>query len=273
MALYEFANIHVFDNSPRAERGLEQPNPAILSHPVGLSQTSHVENNRDANWDGIQATNVDVEEFIDPGFRYLDEGMKNYWSDLRVPTKDSSRFVKVKIAGAAKGIQIWADDLKNGRVVLPVLSISRGSHTWNAQKFSPPYINLRGKFTSRDRRKIIKDYRPVPYNITYTLTLWAEHKRDAENAIYQIMVRFNPLALFKVSDGHWSGNIEMHLGDIVDVSDKEVAADQYAKVRYEIPITAEAWLALPSQVTSTVLGHVNRIREKVGGVDRINQLF
>lgn len=263
MSIYEFTRTYTFDYSPRATRGIHQPDPGISFNPIAISQDSHIEGGRKINWEGLQTPNVDVEEFIQPGFRYLDDAMKHYWSDLRIPSKDSSRFVRVKIAGAAKDIQIWVNDLKNGRVELPVLSVSRTSHSYNVQKFSPPYINLRTRFTDKTRRRAIKDFRPVPYIVNYELTLWAEHKRDAENALYQMLIRFNPMAIIRATDGHWTGNVEMHINDTNDLSDKELGAEQFAKVRYSVSIKAEAWLALPSQVTSTVLGHVSRIRESI----------
>lgn len=270
MGLYRFTNLYNFNDSPRTGRGIQQPDPHINNHPLGMSQSAHVQGGRNTNWDGIQTPNEDVEEFVQPGFRYLDQAMKNYWSDIRVPTRDAVRFVKVKVAGANKGLQIWIDDLKNGRAQLPVLSVSRGSHTWNADKFSPPYINLRSRFVNPDRTRVAKDFRPVPYIVNYNLTIWAEHKRDAENALYQMLIRFNPMAIFRASDEHWVGNIEMKMGDVNDTSDKEANAEEYAKVRYEIPIIAEAWLALPSQVIPTVLGNVTNIGERV---DRLDRLF
>ena len=46
-----------------------------------------------------------------------------------------------------------------------------------------------------------------------------------------------------------------------DTSEKEAGFDQKANTRYEVTMTAEAWLPLPELVVPTILGHANVVRE------------
>lgn len=277
MAVYEFSSLFTFANDPRGigpggVAGVTIPNPIINPYMPGVSQSSHVEGGRVANtWEGNRVHPGDVEEFLMPGFRFLDSAMKNYWSDLRIPTSDAYRFIRAKISGMSRGVQIWNEDLKHGRITLPVISISRTAHKYNPNKFSPPYGYLRKRFVNRERSRVALSYRPVPYNVDYALTIWAAHKRDAEYALYQILLRFNPLAELRASDDHNIGNVQMILNDSSDDSDKDASAEQLAKVKYSVTYTAEAWLSMPEQIVPTILGHVETVNERTrSGYDRLS---
>lgn len=261
MAIHDFKRSYTFQNIPKADAGGLEANPSLETHPPALEQSSHVGGRTPILWEAGRTRPVEVEEFLQDGFHYLDEAMKLYWSDIRIPTKDSYRFMRTKVAGASKTIQIWTDDLKHGRVELPVMSISRTGATFNTEKFSPPYLPINRRFVNKQRSRVAKIFRPEPWLVNYTLIVWSNWKRDAENALYQINTRLNPLAEFKVDDGHISGNVQ--LKDLIwaDSSDKEATADQYAKVKYEFSMTAEAWLALPEQIVPTILGTVQVIKE------------
>lgn len=201
------------------------------------------------------------QEFLIPGFRTLDEGVKNYFSGMLIPTKDSYRSMNVKIAGGDKSLMVWRDSLSDGRVVLPVCSVNRTGHEFDKDKFSPPYMSMSKKYINgrMDRVALVK--RPVSYLVKYELIVWTESKRDAEYINYQILTRFNPLAQFKMSDDHISGCVVLHLDGATDASEKEASADKKAKTRYEYSISAEAWLPLPEIIVPTILGHSTSVRE------------
>jgi len=233
----------------------------------GIKQLSHVEDGRNPlDGNDFLSYPSDVEEFLIPGFRSLDDAMKQYWSGIRVPTKDSYRFMRVKIAGGDKSLLIWADDLKEGRARLPLATISRERHEFNAEKFSPPYRHLGYRYLNTGKSLVAQYKRPVPYNVDYTVTIWAERKRDAEYIQYQALTRFNPLAEFRMSDGRIQGNIQMKFGGSTDASEKETGFDQHANVRYEFSFTAEAWLPLPETITPVVRGQVTTFNEKIGSI-------
>jgi hypothetical protein len=256
MAVYEFGSQFTFNNVPRVD-GFTQPNPHIDLHPPGLSQSSHVEGGRTPlAWEEHRAESSDLEDFIGRGFRYLDGAMKNYWADIRIPTKDSSRFVRTKIAGMQKSLEIWTEDLKHGRVKLPVISISRTGQEFNPNKFTPPYEPVAKRYVNTARSMVALTYRPTPYIVNYILSIWTETKRDAEYILPQILTRFNSLAELTVSDEHIVGNVQMLFKGSTDNSDKEAVAEQHAKIKYEVAYAAEAWLSLPRKVMPTILGHV-----------------
>lgn len=202
-----------------------------------------------------------VEEYLSPGFRALDEAVKQYWTGIRVPTKDSYRFMRVKVAGGSKSILIWKGDLKDGRTKLPVASLSRTSHEFFKDKFSPSYLPMTHRYLNTEGTLAAKVFRPVPYLVTYELGVWTEHKRDAEYIQYQILTRFNPLAELFMFDGKIKGSVQMKLTSAADSSDKEIGSDTSAKVKYDYSFTCEAWLPLPEVIVPTVAGRVTYTNE------------
>ena len=241
--------------------------PHGLNQIPGVSQLSHVEGGRNP-FDGtdLLAYPSHLEEYLIPGFRSLDYSMKQYWSGMRVPTKDNYRFMRVKVAGGDKSLLIWADDLKEGRARLPVAAISREGHEFNPEKFSPAYHAMTARYLSTRYDQAAKVYRPTPWLVDYNLVVWAERKRDAEYILYQTLTRFNPLAEFRMFDGKIEGGIQIRFGGSTDASDKETGFDQHAAVRYEINMTAEAWLPIPEKIVKTVLGRVTTLQERVGEI-------
>jgi hypothetical protein len=241
--------------------------PDGLKEIPAIRQLSHAEGGRNP-FDGSDflAYPYHLEEFLQPGFRSLDDSMKLYWSGIRVPTKDSYRFMRVKIAGGDKSLLIWNDDLKEGRARLPLAAISREGAEFNPEKFSPPYHAMTARYLSRRGDQAAKVFRPTPWLVDYKFIIWAEHKRDAEYILFQTLTRFNPLAEFRMFDGKIEGNVQLRFGGSTDASDKETGFDQHANVRYEVTTTAEAWLPLPEKIVKTVLGRVVNLQERLGQI-------
>jgi len=264
--------IYDFGADFSVKQGSTQVPPQQIPHGLrqipGIQQLSHVEGGRvGISGDGdVPIYPYHLEEYLQPGFRSLDDSMKQYWSGIRVPTKDSYRFMRVKIAGGDKSVLIWNDDLVEGRVRLPVAAISRENHEFNPEKFSPPYHAMTARYLSSRGDQVAKIYRPTPWLVEYNLTIWAEHKRDVEYILYQVLTRFNPLAEFRMFDGKLEGNVQLRYGGSTDASDKEAGFDTDAKVRYEVTTTAEAWLPLPEKIVKTVLGRVVNLQEAVGEI-------
>ena len=206
-----------------------------------------------------------IKETLERGFWSMDGGVKRYFEQIQVPTADSTRPLTVRVAGGDKTFLIWTQDLRSGRIKLPVLSVNRTAWRFNAQKFSPPYHSMTRKMACTDGSRIVLTYRPWPCLIDYTLSFWTERKRDMEYIMQQVLIRFNPLAEFTVQDeGGLVGNVQMRLGECTDNSDIDIGAEDLAKVRYDVNITIEGWLPLPEKVLPTVLGKVMTLHEQDG---------
>lgn len=265
MPVYDFqSNLSVTPKTGFPTQEVEL-RPALPVIPIGVKQLSDVQGGRvDIDSEDLGVHPDYVEEFSMPGFRALDSAMKKYWSGLRIPTKDSFRMVRVKIAGGDKSLMVWNDDLREGRVKLPVVSINRLSYKFHKENYSPPYLSMGRRYTSNRLDRVAKIKRPIPYLVEYEFIVWTEFKREAEYLLYQISTRFNPLATFWMYDEHLEGVVTLHLDGMTDASDKEAPADEKAKIRHEYKMTAEAWLPLPETIVPTIMGRVAAIGEVDG---------
>lgn len=260
--IHNFASTYIFESKINVQTspGTFEPGDDINQYISGAEKNSDIEGGKiSVGVEVDKSEPIDSYEALHPGFRYLDKALKEYWGDIRIPigrNTEKFRFMRVKVAGAQRGIGIWTDDLKNGRTKLPVAALNRTGHTFNPAKYTPAYNAAFRQFTSprRDRMKLF--YRPTPYIVDYSLSIWSETKTDAEYALYQIMTRFNPLAELNVSDGHWTSAVQLESSGITDDSEKEGGSDSYAKILYNISFKAEAWLSLPEQIAPTILGVV-----------------
>ncbi len=261
MAIYEFRH----DLRVQPQTQMTGPGPGNV--PTTQKQLSHAQGGRTRLHTGGQVIDpTDVEDFLMPGFHALDGAMKMYWSGMRVPTIDAYRFCRIKVAGGDPTLLTWRDDLMNGRVRLPVASLSQTKAEFNKDRFNPAYHPMVMRYPNKRGDRVILVYKPVPWLVEYTMSVWAEFKRDAEYIKYQVLTRFNPLAVFKMSDNHIQGDVTLRFGGYNDQSDKEATFDQHRMIKYDFSMTAEAWLPLPERLVPTVLGHVLSVKDPGGDV-------
>lgn len=259
--------IHDFSFVPRKSRSggkVKETDPSIPpkvpGHPdIGKETTITYDPSNKA----IQES---VREILPKGFKSLDEGIKNYFSDIKIPTKDNFRNMATRVAGGDKTFLFWKQNMDSNRIKLPVMSINRTALRWDSTRFSPPYIEMTRRFVSSESGRIEMSYRPWPCKVDYTNSIWSERKEDAEYALYQIVTRFNPLAEFTIEFGTLRGNVRGEIGEISDNSDIDIGAEELPKVRYDVNFTFEAWLPLPSKVVPAVLGRVGTFNEYSGAI-------
>ena len=207
-------------------------------------------------------TAEEVHEILPQGLRTMDRGIKNYFSGMRVPTKDGVKLMAVRITGGDKPYLIWKQDLIRGRIQLPVMSIKRDSDEFNVEKFSPAHFHyLEKRFADESMTRIILSYRPIPLKINYSLSVWAEFKRDLEYINYQIKRRFNPIAQYDVEDEYLRCSCVLLCNGSQSTSDDEVPADQRQNKRFDVSIVMEGYLPLPVKVVPSILGRVTTMKD------------
>ena len=237
--------------------GVPEPKPAI-------PQTLKVEQKRDDIWFENQNINksMQVHDILPQGYKTLDRGLKNYFSGMRVPTLDGVKLMGCRVSGADKPYMVWAQDLKRGRVVLPVMAIKRDGDEIFIEKFSPAHHHYFSKrFIDTDKTMIALTYRPLACKVNYTISIWGEFKRDLEYIIYQIRSRFNPLAEFRVEDEYNRMSLICHYNGMTTAFDDEVPADQRGNKRYDISIMMEGYLPLPEKIVPAILGNVTTLED------------
>jgi hypothetical protein len=241
------------------EDGRLQRRPATSAIPTAIDAEK-----RTTLWFERQNVNLpeEIREFLPIGYRTMDRGLKNYFSGIQVPTKDGIKMMGVRISGGDKPYLVWAQDLRLGRVTLPVMSVRRENDEFNFQKFSPAHFHWMSKrFLDPEGTRIALAYRPIPSLINYSLSVWAEHKRDLEYINYQVRTRFNPVAEFMVEDEHMRGSVFLKYSGMTVSVDDEMPPDQRANKRYDYSIQMEGWLPIPEKVVPSILGRVMSLKD------------
>jgi hypothetical protein len=258
MSLYQFDFTARTNSPPGAPESKPQFTPLIqLPDLTGKTQIAY---------DKINVGPEDVRNMLAVGFETVDNAIKTWLSDLVVPTKDGVKKVTIRVPRGDKTILVWKQDLIEGRVKLPVLSVHRNNVEFHAEKFSPPYIRMNKRFADNPGSRLVLTYRPRQFLVEYQLSYWSEFKADNEYISYQLMTRFDPLAEIHIADGFMQGNLIMKYNGCTDSSDIEAARDLQAKVRYDLSMTAEAWLPLPEKLMPSILGKVQTLQEEGGEI-------
>jgi len=259
MPIYKFSFGPDKENNPASLRSAEERlggktpiQPIKISRqpdPIIKEENLEEDINRDAEV---------VTRYLAKGFHTHDRGIKEYFSNILIPDRDTGfHKMDVKIAGGDKTIMAWQQDRENARVKLPVMSINRENAEFDSTKFSPTHLPMARRFVDSDRSKIEFIYRPTPWLIVYSLTVWAERKTDAEYVLSQILTRFNPMAQWYVEDEKLKGVVDAWLNTYTDSSDIDVSPEEHPLVRYDYSIRASCWIPLPTKIVPSILGKVD----------------
>lgn len=211
----------------------------------------------------------EVREAYPAGFELMDRGIKNYFSGIRIPRGKGNEgydILPVRIAGADGDALIYSDqNLIGGRFKLPILAITRTNEDFDNKRYSPP---LRPIFRHmlKNGKKSELVYRPVPYIISYSIDLMAEHKREAEHALYAIISKINPIGSYFMEEPSMgiSHEVIIHPGTNTDASDLEADSNTRAYVKKVITVTMEGWLPTPTKVVPNILAKPLFIKEGIG---------
>lgn len=202
----------------------------------------------------------EVREVMTRGFFVVDEGMKNWLSGIKVPIADSYKVASVHVVNQDRSILSWAQEFFDGRVPLPVISIKRDSWKFDGTRYHPPFHPYIRQYTDDSKRRMRLIYRPIPFSIEYSISIWCEYKQDAEYINTNILKRSSPQGIFYVQDEIMKQIVRVVHNSSSDNSDIEIVKDR-AKVMYDMSITADYAIPINEKIVPTVLGRVVSIKE------------
>lgn len=208
--------------------------------------------------DNIDSTTV-IEEPPRYGFAAIDAALKDYFSNIVIPTKDGTKTVEVRISGGQKGFLFFQQQLARGRnrVKLPILNLNRTSMTFNPNKYSPPHFYAHKQIIDRDKFMGRKFFRNWPFLINYSCGIWSATKADAELIIQEIFPRFDPLASIPIETNDTVGTLQAKLGGCNDNTTVEAGPEDPVKVNYEFALECEGWLQIKTIKAPLIRGIVS----------------
>jgi len=211
----------------------------------------------------------DVRETYPIGFKLMDRGIKNYFSGIRIPVGSGAEhytILPVRITAADPDTLIYSDQhLRGGRIEYPFLAITRTDESFDNKRYSPPIRPIfRHMLKSGKKSELV--YRPAPYLIDYTLDIVAEHKSEAEYALFSIIAKLNPIGSFFLEERSMgmAHEVILHPGSSTDNSDLETDANTRQYIRKTITLKMEGWLPTPTKVVPNILAKPLAIKEGIG---------
>lgn len=255
--------IHPFNFSPKnLDAGVRLESTPVM--PVKLQNQPNLNRVQSIDHDPINVATEDVNNVFPIGTKTMDRGVKEFFSDIDVPTKDGTRKMEVRVAGGDKTILFWKQLMEqDNRIRLPVMSVNKTGWRHNPGRYIPASVtsSYYRHFADDDKSRMVLTPKEYSLIIDYTLSIWAERKRDIEYIMFQIVSRFNPVAQWGVEDEFMCGDIYATFEGANDNSDIDIGSNELAKVRYDITIKIEGWMPLPGRVVPTVLGQVTELAE------------
>lgn len=211
----------------------------------------------------------EVRETYPPGFKLMDRGIKNYFSGIRIPVgkgQENYTILPVRITAADTDALIYSDQhVIGGRLEIPFLAITRSSESYDPKRYTPPIKPITRHMISNGRKSELV-YRPVPFLIEYSLDIIAEHKHEAEYALYAIISKLNPIGSFFLEERSMgiAHEVIIHPGTSTDNSDIESDANSRSYIKKTITMRMEGWLPTPTKIVPNILAKPFAIKEGIG---------
>jgi hypothetical protein len=114
----------------------------------------------------------------------------------------------------------------------------------------------------RSGKRMILTYRPIPFKVEYTVTIWGEYKQDAEYINSNIITRCNPLGQFLIEDAHMRQVVRVTNNGNTNQAEVDMGAKDRPKIIYEMSMSAEFSLPINERVVPTILGKVVTVKEQ-----------
>jgi len=249
MAIYKFTKPPV--------RSIQTRDASKQSSDVKFAQEPQLPNKIIEGSQNIDATKR-INQKPQFGFYHIDLAVKNFFDKIKIPTIDGHKELETIVVGGQKDYLYFKQRYieSRDRVKLPILSINRTGWNFNPQKYSIPYFHAVSRFIDRDKFFAKKYFRNWPFIINYSCAIWSSTKEDAELLMAEILPRFDPLASIEIETEEAFGTIQLKLGSCTDSTDTDLGPDEIVKVRYDISIECQGWLALKSIEMPVIRGIV-----------------
>lgn len=180
------------------------------------------------------------------------------FSDIQVlrERQDGDRYINVPITYASK--ENYARKLQsrleqantngqaNIRTILPRMSLEITDMAYDSQRRGNNVVRS-AKYNSDGKYKGF--YNPVPWNITYTLSIWTRHESDAFQIVEQIIPFFDPTYTAKikehVGDSVENRNVDITLSSVIPQEDIMGAPEEQRRIEWSIIFILKGYIYPP----------------------------
>ena len=139
------------------------------------------------------------------------------------------------------------------RLILPMMAIHSSGMNFNRDR----YVYHKAKLILNDHRTqkpipiqelkardtVFGVARGLPYDVEYTLYLWALYIEDMNQILEQVALKFSPIAYINVTGVPWE--IAVRIDSISNNIDIEPGDQNIRVIKYQINLTAETYIPQP----------------------------
>lgn len=166
---------------------------------------------------------------------------------------DEERFINVPVSFASKEAFVKKmqsrlerdDGTANIKNILPRMSLEITDLVYDEIRKT----NDRNRSVKRDSNKPTGYYNPVPYNITYTLSIWTKHEDDLFQILEQIVPYFTPSFSAKVEEMQdakkENRSVPISLTAVIPSEDYEMAMGEQRRIEWQLVFMVKGYFYPP----------------------------
>jgi hypothetical protein len=176
--------------------------------------------------------------------RYSDDG------------KTIDRYIEVPIKHSIKEkVYYWLNERKDDEM-LPMITAYISSIDWATDR----KVNSFHVFTANcdpETNTVTTFLHPCPYNLTFTMNIWALHMVDIDQIMEQILPFFCPHIFVRVAleELNLSYDVKIVFRNATPEVSQEMADDQYRVINYTLDFEVQTWFFKPT----TDIGVIGKI--------------
>lgn len=168
--------------------------------------------------------------------------------------KTIDRYIEVPIKHSVKEkVYYWLNDRKDDEM-LPMITAYISSIDWAADRKVNSFHQLTGDCTNLENASVETYLHPCPYNLTFTMNVWALHMADIDQIIEQILPFFCPHIFVRISLSELNTAFDTKIifrSATPEVS-HEMADLEYRVINYTLDFEVQTWFFRPTTNTSLI---------------------
>jgi hypothetical protein len=201
-----------------------------------------------------------------PWFKEYNQAMKLWLSHVKVHRPEEPMDVPVIYQTPERA---FADKIRprvNKRVDLPVISFIMTGTEMDRSRYHAPSQLIWDRIREGDRFKLMN--RPMPWNISYNVTVWTKFQEDLDTIIYRLLSRFAPHSYIAPFNMASRVNFESHS----DTSILEPGEDGDRIIRHDLNFMVNGYMPLPA-IETGLIEQVNLVLTDVEDSDVSEENF
>ena len=162
--------------------------------------------------------------------------------------KTIDRYIEVPIKHSIKEkVYYWLNERKDDEM-LPMITAYISSIDWATDRTVNTFHAFTNNCDNIQEGSVSQFLHPCPYNLTFTMNIWALHMVDIDQILEQILPFFCPHIFVRVSidDLNTSFDVKIVFRSATPEVSHEMADDEYRVINYTLDFEVQTWFFKPT---------------------------